>query len=96
MLYSTLTHCQPFLHPGQKVFDIPGPGLGVEQGRLHPAVMLQQGRVHCFLPWQWPLLAYEGHASMRFKPQMVDKIILHPSIQTDVCGREIKKIIITE
>lgn len=25
-----LTHGQSFLHPGQKVFDIPGPGLGIE------------------------------------------------------------------
>lgn len=59
MLSSALTHRQPFLHPGQEVFDIPGPGLGVEESGLHPAVMLQQGQVNFFLPRQGRLWPYE-------------------------------------
>lgn len=63
MLSSALTHGQSFLHPGQKVFEILGPGFGVEQGRLHPAVILQQGRVNFFLPWQRHLWAWAGDIS---------------------------------
>lgn len=34
-----------------------GPGLGVEQGRLHATVIFEQGQVHLFLPWQRHLWA---------------------------------------
>jgi len=41
-----LTQVEAFLHPGQHVFGVFGPGFGIEQGRLYSTVILQQKEVH--------------------------------------------------
>jgi len=59
-----LTHGQAFLHPGQQVLDVLGPGFGVEQRRLHSAGVLLQGQVHLLLPRQRHLWVNQGGESM--------------------------------
>lgn len=65
----SLTHSQPFLHPGQEIFDVLGRGLGIEQSRLHSAVILEQGQVYLFLPWQRHLWACTSSRADTVKPE---------------------------
>lgn len=51
-----LTHTETLLHPGQQLFGVFRPGLGIEQCGLHSTVLPLQCPVHLFCPKgrRWP------------------------------------------
>lgn len=50
VIFTSPTRIDTLLHPGQQLFGVLGPGLGVEQRRLHPAVLPLQRAVHLLGP----------------------------------------------